>query len=183
MKKILVCDIGGTHARAAIAQGKKIVKRKTFHSNHFSNAIHFLEFALLELGDADEIRIACAGPVIRGVCTMTNLGWRVDAKKIEKKFGRRVRLVNDVEAMALAIAALSRADLSIINEGKKYPGAQVVVSAGTGLGQAAIIEDKPVSSEGGHADFAPTTAQEIRLHAFLQRNESLFGIPFTHLPA
>jgi glucokinase len=50
-------------------------------------------------------------------------------------------------------------------------GTRAVVSAGTGLGEAALLWDggryRAVASEGGHTDFAPRTELEVELYSFL----------------
>jgi glucokinase len=84
-----------------------------------------------------------------------------------------VDLLNDLQAIASAIAALEPADLHTLNEGHREPGGTIaVIAPGTGLGEGFLTWDgsryRAYASEGGHADFAPNNAFEIELLRFLQ---------------
>jgi glucokinase len=65
-------------------------------------------------------------------------------------------------------------ELSLLSAGAKpkRKGNVAVIAAGTGLGEAMLFWDGsqycPVASEGGHADFAPRTDQEIELLRYLR---------------
>jgi len=115
-----------------------------------------------------------AGPVHDGVVVATNLPWRVDARSLAGLLRlRRVAMLNDLEATAEGIAALGPKDFETLNPGA--PGAhgmQAVIAAGTGLGEAGLYWDgskhRPVSSEGGHADFAPRNELEDALLVYLR---------------
>jgi glucokinase len=113
--------------------------------------------------------------VLEGRTEAVNLAWPVDARRVAAALGlERVGLVNDLEANAWGISALRPEDLSILNEGEPDPsGNAAVISAGTGLGEAALFWDgeryEVVGSEGGHADFAPRTELEVGLLRFLWR--------------
>jgi glucokinase len=80
-----------------------------------------------------------------------------------------VKLLNDLEALAYGSLVLAPEDLHVLHAGASPPrkGNVAVIAAGTGLGEAFLIRagDRyhPVASEGGHADFAPRTDQEIAL--------------------
>ncbi|HMD30395.1 MAG TPA: glucokinase, partial [Candidatus Acidoferrales bacterium] len=116
-----------------------------------------------------------AGPVHEGVAVATNLPWRVDSKSLAALLGLpRVALLNDLEATAHGIAALGEKDFETLNAGA--PGAhgvQAVIAAGTGLGEAGLYWDgskhRPLSSEGGHADFAPRNEIEDALLVYLRK--------------
>jgi glucokinase len=84
-----------------------------------------------------------------------------------------VFLLNDLEAIANAIPVLEPSDWETLNEGKPVErGALAVIAPGTGLGEAFLTWDgeryRAHASEGGHVDFAPTTALEIDLLRYLQ---------------
>jgi glucokinase len=81
---------------------------------------------------------------------------------------KSVHLINDLEAMAWAIPVLRPSDLRTLNVGVPSPkGCIAVVAPGTGLGESFLTWDGSGyvahSSEGGHADFAPTDERQIRL--------------------
>jgi glucokinase len=99
--------------------------------------------------------------------------------------------MNDLEAVARAVPILRASDVITLNVGQPVPrGAIAVVAPGTGLGESFLTWDgsKYVShsSEGGHADFAPTNERQIALlkymlkrfdHVSVERVCSGIGIP------
>lgn len=85
-----------------------------------------------------------------------------------------MKLLNDLEATAYGMLHLSSDELCVLNRGTR-PGRRghaAVIAAGTGLGEAMLYWDghrhHPLASEGGHADFAPRTDQEIELLRYLR---------------
>jgi len=116
-----------------------------------------------------------AGPVIDNRCHTTNLPWIVDGPMIGKQFGiPRVRLLNDMEAMAHGILLLRPDELEVLNTGTPPRKRQAValIAAGTGLGEAILFWNgtsyRPMPSEGGHTDFAPNNDHEIDLLRYLR---------------
>lgn len=175
----LAGDIGGT---------KTILGLFSFNGSHirflkverFLNARHssIEDVAGLFLKGVDlNIASACFGvasPVHEGACTLTNMGWRIDAGKIGKRFNiKKAALINDLVATGYGIRFLAKKDLHVLNKGVKRRGNAVIISAGTGLGEAILFWNGsghiPLDSEGGHADFAPRTDVEIKLLNFLRK--------------
>jgi glucokinase len=106
----------------------------------------------------------------------TNLPWTIDARVVARKFGiRYVTLLNDLVAVGLGALAAAPSKVRSIQLGRpaKVGGNIAVISAGTGLGEAAFIWDGAVHvacpTEGGHTDFAPQSAVEADLWAMLHR--------------
>ena len=94
-----------------------------------------------------------------------------DLLKTELKL-ESVHLMNDLEAVARAVPVLRSSDLITLNEGEPVPyGPIAIIAPGTGLGESFLTWDGSQylahSSEGGHSDFAPTDARQIRLLEFL----------------
>ncbi len=177
---ILAGDIGGTKTHLALftIEGRRLrVDAQTVYASrdHASLAEICQQFLS---GRQLEIRDACfgvAGPVRQGKVQTTNLAWVVDASELSKTLGiERVILINDMEANAYGIAALEPQDLVTLQPGEPDPkGQAVVLSAGTGLGEAGLTWDgkhhRPIASEGGHSSFAPRTDQQIDLLKFLRK--------------
>jgi glucokinase len=119
---------------------------------------------------------AVAGPVVGGSAYLTNLPWVIDEKTLQEKLKLvLVSLQNDLEAIATAVPYLMPDDLETLREGKAVPGGAIaVIAPGTGLGEAYLTWDglqyRSHASEGGHADFAPTTSREIELLRYLQQH-------------
>lgn len=124
-------------------------------------------------GNAVTIDAACfgvAGPVIQNHSRTTNLPWVVDGAALAKRFDiPHVRLLNDLEAMAHGILFLRADELVTLNAGTppQQKHAMALIAAGTGLGESILFWDgtryRPMPSEGGHADFAPNSDNEIEL--------------------
>lgn len=174
----LAGDIGGTKTILGLFSfnGSKI---KFLKVERFLNARHssIEEVAGMFLKDVDlNIASACFGvasPVHEGACTLTNMDWRIDAGKIKKRFKiKKAALINDLVATGYGIRFLVKKDLHVLNKGVKRRGNAVIISAGTGLGEAILFWNGsghiPLDSEGGHADFAPRTDIEIELLNFLR---------------
>ncbi|MEK6790369.1 MAG: glucokinase, partial [Deltaproteobacteria bacterium] len=122
--------------------------------------------------DAACLAIAC--PIAHNAGTLTNLGWRINGNTLKKRFKiKKVELINDLVGIGNGIACLTRDDFSVLQAGKPRRGNAAVIAAGTGLGEAIIFrhgdEALVSASEGGHADFAPRTALESELLAYLSR--------------
>jgi glucokinase len=115
-----------------------------------------------------------AGPVINGRCKTTNLPWVVSEALMKRRYSwRHVCLQNDLAAAALAIPFLRPSEVVLLNKGSvQKKGSLALLSPGTGLGQAMMAykngEYVPLSSEGGHVSFSPTTEEEVELWRYLQ---------------
>jgi glucokinase len=124
-------------------------------------------------------RAACfgvAGAVVSGQVRATNLPWRVSEAGLSAELKiPRVRLINDLEAAAHGVIALSdRTSLLTLQAGSPPPEhrALALVAAGTGLGVALISWNgeryQVAPSEGGHSDFGPQDALEDALLVWLR---------------
>ncbi len=179
-KLVLAGDIGGTKTNLGLfLMGKKRPLLKFFETYSSRNApdLESLVERFLEKHRAS-IAGACfgiAGPVDNGQCKTTNLPWNVSETKIKRRFGwKHVRLINDLTAMAMAIPILKRKEFFPLNNVRAPKEKNIgLIAPGTGLGEAFLIFQKgryiPVSSEGGHVDFAPNSTLETRLWEYLHR--------------
>lgn len=177
---ILVADIGGTHARFALADKTGSLESLTaplvLETEDFASFADAVQEALDETGRPD-IRAAAvcgAGPVISGplgnIIDMTNCPWQLTELDLVAKLGtEQVRLVNDFAAIAHALPLLGPGDVHQVGGGTPDPdGPKGVVGAGTGLGVAGLVPDGHggfalVDGEGGHADIAPSNARELAI--------------------
>jgi len=131
-----------------------------------------LSFLAMDGARASDIDRACfgvAGPIIGDTATLTNVPWRVDALRVAKVCSiGRVRLLNDLQAMAYSIPVLHDDETHVLQAGEPLRGGNIaLIAAGTGLGEALLhnIDGRfvPSASEGGHADFGARTEREIAL--------------------
>ena len=137
-----------------------------------------LEFLRARSLEARHLRAACfgvAGAITDQVARLTNVPWLVDIESVAARVGlRRARLLNDLEALAHAVPVLEADELAMLQRGVPVAsGNAAVIAAGTGLGEALLLNVDgrfvPGESEGGHADFAARTARELELVATLTR--------------
>jgi glucokinase len=176
---VLAGDVGGTTTRLGLFEagpdGPKAIEERYFSNARFAGLDDIV--AKFFDGRGVDCRTACfglAGPVAGPRVRLTNLPWVVDAREFEEKTGiRSVLLINDLEATAWGIPALSPEALVTLNRGR--PGAtgnRAVIAAGTGLGEAGIFSDDsqlhPFACEGGHTGFSPTDRLTDRLLIFLR---------------
>lgn len=124
------------------------------------------------LGEIEAASFGLAGPVSGRVANLTNLPWQIDADQLQSQCHiERVELVNDFQAAAFGIDALTPEDIIQLHEGSfDGRGNRLVVGAGTGLGVAPVVRCLdgfwPQPCEGGHMDFAPTDASQQAILAW-----------------
>lgn len=124
----------------------------------------------------ESIEAACfgvAGPIIDNRCRATNLPWVIDGHTLTTHIDTlKVRLLNDVEAMAYGVLVLRPEETELVNGQSLKDGTKILVAPGTGLGEAIMYWDggeyRPIPSEGGHASFAPTSDIEIDLLRYIR---------------
>lgn len=177
---ILAGDIGGTKTVLALySKDQSVEAGPLFEKRYSSGDYESLEDIIEEFLDGrDTPDAACfgvAGPVNDQKSQITNLPWHISASTISERFSiGRVKLINDLEALASAIPYLEGDDLHSLREGIGEPHGTIgVIAPGTGLGTAFLIwtgsEYKAMPSEGGHATFSPRTDLEIELLQFLMQ--------------
>jgi glucokinase len=174
--RILAGDVGGTKTLLrAIESDGSIVREERYDSGAFPTFDALVAGFLTGVpGAIDAACFAVAGPVYGGTAEVTNVGWRIDESALAKQFSiGRVSLINDFYAVALGVPLLTDSDLLSLHAGSRDRRAPIaVLGAGTGLGEAIVIhhrdEHQPISTEGGHADFAPQDEEQVRLFLFLR---------------
>ena len=177
---ILAIDIGGTKALVALykQQGSAwVVCKETKYQSSAYQSITEILADFMEQQSYTEISAICvgaAGPVVEGVCHITNLSWSLSVSELQKATKvQSVYLLNDLEATAWGIRYLGEEKFLDINPGAKpKPGNIAILSAGTGLGEAILIKNGEhviaVATEGGHTDFAPQNEEQDKLLVFLR---------------
>jgi len=177
MRQVAVADIGGTHARFAIAEidGGRVVSLgepvtlKT--AEHGSFQLAWEEFGRQNGGLPNELAIAFAGPVGGEVLKLTNNPWVIRPALIKERLGvDRYVVVNDFGAVAYAVATLPDEHFGhLCGPDRPLPdeGVTSIVGPGTGLGVAALLRRKDhyevIETEGGHVDFAPLDLLEDKM--------------------
>lgn len=177
---VLAGDVGGTKTSLGLffTGGKRPLLKavETYPSRNFPD----LESIVDQFLETHPVSVAgacfgIAGPVVDGECKTTNLHWNVSEAQIKKRFRwKHVRLINDLTAMATAIPLLKSDESFSLNRARARKEKNMgLIAPGTGLGEALLVFHKgqyiPVSSEGGHVDFAPNSITEARLWEYLHR--------------
>lgn len=175
---VLAGDIGGTKANMALcrfhAGGMELIKEKRYVSKDHVNFGNIITDFIAGEQAPQKLCLSVAGPVIDGKVKFTNLSWEIDKAQISQMLdGCPVAILNDLEATAYGLAALKPSELHVLHKGTNVtPGNIGILAAGTGLGEAGLFFDgkayHPFATEGGHADFAPRTQQDIAILQFLQ---------------
>ena len=186
---ILAGDIGGTKTLLGVFDGATARPRpavvRSFPTLDFDDLTTMIRGFLAEAdgaraaasasGGIDRACFGVAGPVIDDAAQLTNVPWRVDARRVAGAFNlRRVSLLNDLQAMAYAVPELRESEVHTLQDGEALRGGNIaLIAAGTGLGQALLHNVNgrfiPSPSEAGHADFAARTEREIELARELTR--------------
>jgi glucokinase len=173
---VLAGDVGGTKTLVGLFESATGRPRSlgvfTYPTAAYSSFTDILDAFARDIGHPLVIAAAAAGvagPVVEARARLTNIDWDVNAGEISDFAGTsRVKLVNDLEAMAASTDVLTPDEMMVLQQGLPHPnGNAVVIAAGTGLGEAYLHRVAgrllPLASEGGHADFAARTDREIEL--------------------
>ena len=182
---ILAGDVGGTKCNLALfsERGGRLTQvfRQRFASKEFAKFdLIVREFSRQAESHLNGERIAAAGfgiagPVINNRVRATNLPWIVEAEDLRRELHvEHITLANDLGAWGYSLEYLPPEDFLVLNPGKpELGGTRALIAAGTGLGESILVWNNGrynvVPSEGGHADFAPHTEQQIELLRFMRR--------------
>lgn len=171
MVDLVALDVGGTHARFALASigadGKiTLGEPETLKTSDFASLQTAWEEFERRCGCAlpRAASIAIAGPVTGEKVQMTNNSWVIHTGAIDDQLGLDEAIVlNDFAAVAHAVAR-AHEDEFLHLSGPDVPlpctGTISVLGPGTGLGVAYLRRDGPnryhvQATEGSHIDFAP----------------------------
>ena len=167
---VVAVDIGGTHARFAIAtveHGRVVTLAEPTTlktAEHASLQTAWQAFAAQQGGTLPAAAaIAVASPVGGEVIRLTNNPWVIRPALIPERLGAETyTIINDFGAVGHAVAQLPAEDfVHLCGPETPLPGLGVttVCGPGTGLGVAQVFKTDRgyhiLSTEGGHVDFAP----------------------------
>jgi len=185
MREIVVTDVGGTHARFALARiedgnvlslGDPVTLKTAEHASFQLAWQEFGRRAGIDL--PTELAIAFAGPVGGEVLKLTNNPWVIRPYLMKERLGvDRYTIVNDFGAVAYAVATLGDEHFRHLcgpDHALPDDGVVSIVGPGTGLGVAALLRKSDhyevIETEGGHVDFAPLDALEDKILKQLRRH-------------
>lgn len=188
MTELVAVDIGGTHARFAIAAVSDdgaitLGEPETLHTeDHASFQTAWEDFRDRMGGTLpNAVSMAVAGPVKTDIIRFTNNPWIIRPPLIGEKLGcANYTIVNDFEAVAHAAArAPAKQFIHLAGPEQDLPtsGTVSVLGPGTGLGVAHFWRDdegdyRVQATEGGHGDFAPLDSIEDAILARLRKRHT-----------
>ncbi len=183
-REIVTADIGGTHARFAIAQVdghhvEALTDQVVMKSAEHASLQTAWEAYADQIGRAlpKDGAIAVAGPVGGSLLRLPNNPWIVRPHAIPAKLGLdRFSLINDFGAVAHAVAHLNGDHLvHCCGPEISLPatGPISIFGPGTGLGTVQLLRTKDdyhvIEAEGGHIDFAPLDSIEDKILQTLRK--------------
>jgi len=181
--ELVAADIGGTHARFALAEieggrvlqlGEALTLRTADHAGLAQAWQAFADHLGGPLPSA--AALAFAYPVEKDLPQLTNMTWTIDARTIPEDLGIAQHVIlNDFAAIGHAAVALDASHFVHI-AGPDIPlpesGVISIVGPGTGLGVGLVIRgerrSQVIASEGGNMDFSPHDDLDDRLMAALR---------------
>jgi glucokinase len=170
----LLCDIGGTNIRFASVEKVGGSLNLLMH-NALDEFRHVEEACRRAIGIMSKhpasLLISAAGPGNGRKIQLTNKDWTIDSAALGLDLALdKVLLLNDFEALALAVAAADETSITtLIDTGKGFnPAANMLVlGAGTGLGVAAVAwsGERYIAfpGEGGHITLAAAGEEDSRI--------------------
>jgi glucokinase len=182
--ELVAADIGGTHARFALAriEGGRVLQLSEALALKTADYAGLVE-AWRAFGDSlgrplpRAAALAFAYPVENDLPRLTNMPWTIDPRTLPEALGIIQHLVlNDFCAISHATATLGSSHfLHIAGPDIPLPESGVIsiVGPGTGLGVGLVIrrdgQYQVIASEGGNMDFSPHDDLDDRLMAALRR--------------
>jgi glucokinase len=174
----IIGDIGGTHARFALAQHGAYSHLQRSDVTKYKSLFEAMQDYLAALPPDLKPSVAVidvAGPVRGDEIKMTNLDWSFSADDMKQRLGLKAfRVLNDFAAAASSIPYLPKADCFAIGPdiaGMKGPIG--VIGPGTGLGVGALIPNGDrwtlIPGEGGHVSLPASSEIEDRILAVLRK--------------
>lgn len=174
--RIVVADIGGTHARFALAElepgtrpriGPMQLYRVREHSGLQSA---WAKFATGQGALPRDAALAVAAPIDGDVLRFMNSDWRIDRRTLHADLGLdRLTLLNDFGAVAHAVSVSTDDELEPVIGPGSLPaeGVVTVIGPGTGLGVSILARRggrvSVIETESAHIAFAPADEEEAAL--------------------
>jgi glucokinase len=181
--ELVVADIGGTHARFALAQiegggVRQLGEALTLKTAEYAGLPEAWDAFAQNAGRVlpSAAALAFAYPVENDLPQLTNMPWTIDARTLPDELGiDRHLILNDFAAIGHAIATLDASHFRRIagpEVALPTSGVISIVGPGTGLGVGMVIRGNSqyqvIPSEGGNMDFSPHDDLDDRLMAALR---------------
>jgi glucokinase len=173
----IVADIGGTHARFALAGltpggTLELTHCHTFPTADFPSLEEAVSAYRGKVAVPPRAAFAVAAPLSADEVKLTNSAWRFRQSELKQSLDlEQLVLINDFAAIGHALPYCSAQDFQSLNGAGAFAlpqsGAISIVGPGTGLGVGLLLRqpgaDSVVPSEGGHIGFAPPDPDAFRM--------------------
>lgn len=173
--RVVLADLGGTNCRLAVwsrtMPPREFAAATRVRNDDYADLAALLS-AYLDRVPGERPResvIAVAAPVTSDDITMPNRDWRFNRIELAAATGlERIDFINDFEAQALAIPALSAAERKTLGPDRTPQGTNAaVLGPGTGLGVAGLVATATppiaITGEGGNVTMAASNDTEAAL--------------------
>jgi glucokinase len=176
-ENILLCDMGGTHARfAKLAQHGKYTDFKKYKLHDFPSFEDIVHAYIDETNFVfQNARFAVARTPQNGVISYKRFAgdpdYTIDFNTIKKQFGwNELTILNDLEAGAHGACVLDKTQSQILIPSKtdKINDHKILISVGTGVGHAGIMNGQILRTAGGHFFPVTVTSQHRKFESFIR---------------
>ena len=156
---ILIAELGATNARIALTRdGTTLIELKEYLLTDFSTVDYLFEAYFEEIKQkATRGIIGVAAPVLGEEVRFTNNNIMFNQRTLKDKiFSKGLKVINDLELQAYALEDLGDEEVLRIGEiEEEKKGSKVLISPGSGLGLAGIVDKQIIFTEGGHLNIPP----------------------------
>ena len=174
---VLLCDLGGTNCRFALAEEPDRDLR--FLGTEQTDGYPSFADCVRTIIDREGVRAAslivcAAGPIEGRMVHMTNAAWNIDGPSAVAQLDmQQGLLLNDFEALALSMPVIRPQWIVPISDATADSARPaIILGPGTGLGAAALVQSNGqfigLETEAGHVDFAATSDEEQLIWARLR---------------
>ncbi len=176
----LIAELGGTNARLGVTvNGTSLTESKQYLLSDFTSVEDLFEKYFEEINQVvSKGIIGVAAPVIEDEIRFTNNDINFNQKTLKNNmFPKGLMVLNDLELQAYAIEGLSNDEIVRIGQVKEEKkGSKVLISPGTGLGLAGVVDTKVIFTEAGHLNIPPDS---LELEGLLKKFSEDKGRPPT----
>jgi len=179
--RIVAADIGGTHARFALAeleagQRPTLSGMRKYRTRDYPGLAE--AWARFEKDNESALpraaALAIAAPIQGDILTFMNSDWRLNRHGLKAELGLdRLSLLNDFGAVAHAVSVMAGDELIAVTGPGDLPtdGVTSVLGPGTGLGVSLLDrrhdQVNVIETEASHIGFSPLDPEEEELADFL----------------
>ena len=159
----LIAELGGTNARLGVTEnGSSLAESKQYLLSDFTSVEDLFDEYFKEINQVvSKGIIGVAAPVIDDEIRFTNNDIKFNQNALKNKmFPKGLMVLNDLELQAYAIDGLTNEEITRIGQVKEEKmGSKVLISPGTGLGLAGVVDTKVIFTEGGHLNIPPDSLE------------------------